>query len=262
MKHAINEWQDMGLKKDVENITKELQKNKTYEKPLILELYIAIVTLIIDKIFDYSNGCEEVKETILWILFGIASAIFIYAVVVYIKDYWATRSKIKSSVINIKPYVDSFDNNICYYALTASNFYESLVLELGSTENTESPNPTESNKEKCRFYYIEIHYYINKCISEFSKMENIFKDIFTNEADDVIFKSKIHFSRLKNIVDLLSDIRIKLDNNLEISNASETNQISKKYDEVMNKFIKTINVSKKFSSELKWIEKTSDTSAV
>lgn len=273
MRQPINEWQDMSLKKDVENITKELQKNKSNEKPLILELYIAVITLVIDKLFDYSTGCEVVQKIVLYILFTVATVIFFYAVVVYIRNYLATRSKIKRSIYNIKPYIDLFDNNICYYALTASNFYENFLLESGSptgdvsitrplqtdyTDDQVSLTPPQSDKEKGQFYYIETHYYINKCISEISKMENIAKDIFTDNAEDAIYNSKIHFSRLKNIVDLLLNIRRNLYENARISDTDvlETDQISGKYDDTMVDFIKKINDLKKFSTELNWVKKT------
>ena len=260
MRHTINEWQDMGLKKDVENITKELQKNKSYEKPLILELYIAVITLIIDKIFDLADGCELVQKIVLCILFFIATCIFIYAVLTYISDYSATRNKIKSSIYNIKPYIDSFDNNICYYAMTAGNFYEN-ISETNNATNASTSQPMPAvNTDKEQFYYIETHYYINKCISELSKMDNIFKDVFTDEAEDVIYDSKIHFSRLKNIVDLLVNIRKNLYQCSSTVCNKEANEISRKYDDVMREFVDRINKSNKFPTKLEWIPKDYNTS--
>ena len=251
MRHTINEWQDMGLKKDVENITKELQKNKSYEKPLVLEVYIAVITLIIDKIFDFSDGCELAQKIVLSVLLFIATCIFLYAVLVYIKDYFSTRNKIKSSIYNIKPYIDTFDNNICYYAMTAGNFYENISENQSST-NGSSQNTSVVSADKDFFYYIETHYYINKCISELSKMDNVFKDIFTDNVDDVIYNSKIHFSRLKNIVDLLVNIRKNLYQSSSIICNQETNKISKKYDDIMTNFVNRINESNKFSTKLEW----------
>lgn len=260
MRHTINEWQDMGLKKDVENITKELQKNKSYEKPLILELYIAVITLIIDKIFDLANGCELVQKIVLYCLLSIATGIFIYAVFTYIKDYFATRSKIKSSIYNIKPYIDSFDNNICYYAMTASNFYENILGTNATTNASTSQSVPTLNTDKEQFYYIETHYYINKCISELSKMDNIFKDVFTDEAEDVIYNSKIHFSRLKNIIDLLVNIRKNLYQYSSTVCNKEADEISGKYDAVMKEFVDRINGANKFSTKLEWTPKEHNTS--
>lgn len=252
MKHSINEWQDMGLKKDVENINRELQKNKSFEKPLIIEIYIAVITLIIDKFFDYSQGSQMLQKIILLILLSIATLIFIYALIVYTKDYFFIRRKIKSSIYSIKPYVDSFDNHICYYALTASNFYENFIEDKIATQKTDM-DPQQFAENKHQFYYIEAHYYINKCILELSKMDNTFKDVFTEKSEDVIWDSKIHFSRLQNIVDLLINIR----NNLyENSSSVEADQISKNYDKIMLEFIGKINETNKYSTKLAWIDKT------
>lgn len=255
MKHTIDEWQDMGLKKDVENITKELQKNKSYEKPLILELYIAVITLITDKIFDLANGCELVQKIVLYVLLSIATGIFIYAVFTYIKDYFATRSKIKSSINNTKPYIDSFDNNICYYAMTTGNFYKNISGTNATTIPSTSQPASTFNTDKEQFYYIETHYYINKCISELSKIDNIFKDVFTNDVEDVIYNSKIHFSRLKNIVDLLVNIRKNLYQCSSTVCNKEADEISGKYDAVMQEFVDRINRSNKFTTKLEWTQK-------
>lgn len=259
MRHTINEWQDMGLKKDVENITKELQKNKSYEKPLILELYIAVITLIVDKIFDLATGCELVQKIILYVLLSFATVIFVWAILTYIKDYFVTRSKIKSSIYNIKPYIDTFDNNICYYAMTAGNFFEN-ILENNATSDVSTSQPTPTvNVDKDQFYYIETHYYINKCISELSKMDNIFKNIFTDNAEEVIYNSKIHVSRLKNIVDLLVNIRKNLYQCSSIVRNQEAEEISRKYDDIMREFVDRINGSNKFSTKLEWIKKDNST---
>ena len=56
MNHTINEWQDMSLRKDVQQISKELQNRKSLEKPLLLEIYIGIISLIFDKFLDLVNS--------------------------------------------------------------------------------------------------------------------------------------------------------------------------------------------------------------
>ena len=94
MRQSINEWQDMGLKKDVENISKQLQNKRSYEKPLVLELYITVITVIVDKIFDYADVCKDVQMVVLCALLFVATIIFIYVLFVYIRDYFMILSRI------------------------------------------------------------------------------------------------------------------------------------------------------------------------
>lgn len=257
MKHTINEWQDMGLKKDVEYITKELGKKNSHEKPLVIELYITIITLVVDKFFDFYQAKEKTQLYILCFLLAVATGILLYTLYVYLKDYWTTRSKIKSSVFNIKPYVNTFDNNICYYAMTANNFYENYNSE--KINNTNKQSDLQQNNliflEKQKFYYIETHYYINKCIHELSRMENVFENVFTDKALDVTKYSKIHVSRLTNILQLIHSIRFDIYKDSNILKASDIDEISKEYDRIMKKFIVRTNNNKlKFNFEWKELE--------
>ena len=251
MKHPINEWQDLSLRKDVENISRELRKKKNYEKTLLLEILIATITLLFDKFFDLFNNCEMMKKIVYGILAFAALAILIYVLSGLLKEYFEVKSIIKKSIVAIKPYVDSFDNNVCYYALTACNFYEDLLqISTGL-----SGNETNAVKEKENFFYIETNYYINKCIAEINKMENVIENVFTDNAEDVIYYSKIHFSRLKNIVDLMLEIRKHLYTMNKVKSFSETKTISEKYDEVMRNVVLRTNRLNLFNDKLLWITK-------
>ncbi len=251
MKHSINEWQDFSLRKDVEKISRELHKTKKYEKPLIIELLIVTLTLLFDKFFDLFNQCITIQIVVYSILAILAFITLLYLLYTFIKEYLDVKTIIKKSIVIIKPYVDSFDNNVCYYALTACNFYEDLLqisVELSEKE-------TKEGKEKESFFYIETNYYINKCIAELNKMGNVVENVFTDNAEEVIYNSKIHFSRFKNIVDLLCQIRKNLYSMETTKSFSDTKAISVEYDDVMRNMIKRTNELNIFKDQLEWVEK-------
>ncbi len=249
----VNEWQDMSLKKEVNAISRELRKNKSFEKPLILEMFITIILLVVDKAFDYTSGFECVQRIILLLLSAVALAIFLWAVLRQFYEWFSTLNKIKNSKIKAKPYIDLFDNEICYYALTASNFYENLFCYMRQATLSDTEKENSSYAEKCTFYYIETNYYINKCICELDKLENISDSVFTSHANDVIYRSRIHFSRLQNIIDLLITIRKDLYSLSDIQKDDETNQISKEYDGIMRTFVSKMNKKCQNSYVFNWL---------
>ena len=251
MRHSINEWQDFSIRKDIEKISRELHKTKNYEKPLIIEIIVATVTLLFDKYFDLSAESTLVQKIVFGWLSFIALCTLIYLFYIYIRDFFDTKSIIKKSKVNIRPYVDTFDNSICYYSLTASNFYEEL-RQLSLDTSGKEP---KAAKKKESFFYIETHYYINKCISELNKMENVIINVFTDNSEEVICNSKIHFSRLKNLVDLLYEIRVDLYEMNGIESFPDTKALSEEYDKVMREFVDRINSFNAFKNKLVWIEK-------
>ena len=134
--------------------------------------------------------------------------------------------------------------------MTASNFYEGLLqisIDLTSRDDQEL-------KEKENFYFIETNYYINKSISELNKLQNVISNVFTNDAKDVICRSKIHISRLQNIVELLFNIRKELNKMSSTISYSETLVISDKYDDLMRSILAKVNDQGIISDKLVWIE--------
>lgn len=251
MRQSINEWQDFSIKKDVEKISRELHSNKKYENTLIVEIIIAMVSLLFEKLFDLNTKYILLKKTVFGALSLIAVLILFYLLYIYLKDYFDTRNNIKKSKVQVRPYVDSFDDNICYYALTACAFYEEL-LQLYTNQ---SGKKTGETIKKESFFYIETHYYINKCIFELNRMENLYINVFTDSPNDVICKSKIHFSRLKNLVELLYEIRLSLYSMKTIESFCDTNAVSKEYDEIMRNLIERTNSINPFKDKLFWVEK-------
>ena len=86
------------------------------------------------------------------------------------------------------------------------------------------------------------------------------QDVFTNSPEGVIKQSKIHITRLRNIVDLLSTIRTNLYNDFNPSVMAdatimlETTKISHEYDIIMNSTLGRISDNMGNEVQLKWIK--------
>lgn len=233
MRHTINEWQDFSLKKDVENIAREIKRKEKREHILTVDVFLATLAIVLDHAFS-TDSCE--KRVVFWIIGGLIVLFTLCYIATKIWDGHKTKKIIKSKMFKVKQYVDLFDNHICYYAMTASTFRENFQVE-------------PSNNDIKNFYFIETNYYVNKCISELTKMENLMEIIFTNDAKESVTSTKIHTSRLDNIILILRNARIRL-SEIPIS-IEETVKISKIYDEHMEEFIKSYN--KKFNKSLEWL---------
>ncbi len=232
MRHTVNEWQDLSLKKDVENVAREIKRKGKRESILTLDLLLAILAIMFDHLFS-ENECERI--IVLSVIAGLAVIITAIYFLLKFLDWRKARRKIKSGIIKIKPYVDLFDNNICYYAMTANTFRENF--------QNESHDSSIKN-----FYFIESNYYVNKCITELNNMKNLIGEIFTNDENEAVSKAKIHTSRLENIILLLCDARV---NPTSVSSSIEdTIRISKIYDARMIKFVETYN--KQFEKTIEW----------
>ena len=51
MRHTVNEWQDLSLKKDVENVAREIKRKGKRESILTLDLLLAILAIVFDHLF-------------------------------------------------------------------------------------------------------------------------------------------------------------------------------------------------------------------
>ena len=86
-------------------------------------------------------------------------------------------------------------------------------------------------------------------------LDDVVENVFTDNAEEVIYNSKIHFSRFKNIVDLLCQIRKNLYSMETTKSFSDTKAISVEYDDVMRNMIKRTNELNIFKDQLEWVEK-------
>ena len=236
MNPKFNEWQEMSLKKDVESIRKNIDNRQEDILLLVFDVFLAILTVILSQVLsDASSICKIIIYSIIG---GLSFLTLVYLIYKWIRNWWKKYNSIKHSKISVKSYVDDFDNSICYYAMTAYSFYECYM--------------TADNTEIKKFYFIEAFYYIDKALNQLSSMESMVTNIFTANDLQVVKDSKIHISRLENLVAMMKTVREGI---LAIEQPNPASKgildIAKKYDRRFSKFIKKYN--QLMNQNLEWL---------
>lgn len=236
--NKANEWQELSLKKDVEKISKALNKKEATEKGILFEIVITFSTIIIDK-YD-----ETLLENF-WALIILLSLAIIPTFSI-IKEF--TISKIKTHNRTSKQYttkelIDAFDNEVCYCVMTAESF-KSMLCKL-----------KKENTELGEFYYIESWYYINKAKSLLFMTLNKTQDVFTQDPNFIISKNMISLSRLINVAEMIENLQTSIDQlainkHINLDDCYNLREIHIQYDKNYKYFIDEIR--EKFSLTLKY----------
>lgn len=241
----FNDWQEMALKKDTEKIIKLLNKQEPIIISLTWEIVLGIGAIIVDHFFD-----TEAISIYVWIICAALAIIppLIILVVKFAKWINLIHS-VKIGKYYTKVFVDTFDNQICYWVMMC-NSYTQISKRLSDTQQNEK-----------KFLYQEGCYYINKSIQELNKMQPVI-DVVFYKVDDKFDSSqwengRISLYRLINILDMMNQNMLELAKtvtNLSSDDIiSEQNKMNKKYAGIVDAFIDDVN--KLFKTELKW-EKT------
>lgn len=188
----FTDWQELGLKKDIEKIAKSLEQKET-----------AIITFVWDNLcffagFIISCYFEDINSKM--VVFYICLFFAIVPTIIFLVHIgFAYFKKIKSAsqgILNISDKIDIFDNKICCLTMMSTSYVDMLATSYNSI----------SQSEKI-FLYQEINYYINKSIAEIYAMQPIAKKIFSNNYDEVKSKRLISLSRLYTIIEILEQSR-------------------------------------------------------
>lgn len=192
----FSDWQEMALKKDVEQIKKKIYSQEPIFFSLCWELILVLGSIIIDHLFD----TEKTPE---WIWFGViglavvpALAVIMYNVIKWIR----LVSFVKKGNINIKGYVDLFDNQISYWVMLSNAYTDMLVREVDGTK---------SEKE---FLYREGCYYNNKTMHAVYAMKPVFHKVFTWDLSKVRNENLVDLERLLNVIDVMYEQQKRMDN--------------------------------------------------
>lgn len=239
----FSDWQEMALKKDIEQIKKKLTSQEPVLFSLCWELVLALGSIIADHLFDTENAPE-------WIWFTVIALAVIPAAVilgVVVGKWICSIVSVKKGKFNVKDSVDIFDNQISYWVML-SNAYTDMLLE--------DINGTNSEKE---FLYREGCYYNNKSMQAIYAMKSNFDKIFSMDPQKVKKDSLVDMERLFNILRVMKEQQDRLDATVsEISSEGIKRQreLNEKYMDDLMKFVKDLNESNEKSriKTFKWNE--------
>lgn len=239
----FSDWQEMALKKDIEQIKKKLTSQEPVLFSLCWELVLALGSIIADHLFDTENAPE-------WIWFTVIALAVIPAAVilgVVVGKWICSIVSVKKGKFNVKDSVDIFDNQISYWVML-SNAYTDMLLE--------DINGTNSEKE---FLYREGCYYNNKSMQAIYAMKSNFDKIFSMDPQKVKKDSLVDMERLFNILRVMKEQQDRLDATVsEISSEGIKRQreLNEKYMDDLMKFVKDLNESNEKSriKTFKWVE--------
>ena len=226
----FSDWQEMALKKDIEQIKKKLTSQEPVLFSLCWELVLALGSIIADHLFDTENAPE-------WIWFTVIALAVIPAAVilgVVVGKWICSIVSVKKGKFNVKDSVDIFDNQISYWVML-SNAYTDMLLE--------DINGTNSEKE---FLYREGCYYNNKSMQAIYAMKSNFDKIFSMDPQKVKEDSLVDMERLFNILRVMKEQQDRLDATIsEISSEGIKRQreLNEKYMDDLMKFVKDLNES-------------------
>lgn len=227
----FTDWQDIWLKKDIEGISRKMDRISIFNLVVLIEITIAIVALAIGVISIINDGIER---TTLICIIVIPIGILILVPLIYCgfrfgKKVCSAIHLIKNNSMNVKPYIDKFDNEICNRIMMAYSLHENISQE---------------NKSEANCYYIcETSYYINRCINEFIQMGSMKKHIFGNKK-----YKQVAPHRLLLVINLILELRKEINakiNTLDLSNNKIIDNIiveNNEYDKIFNDFINEINI--------------------
>lgn len=239
----FSDWQEMALKKDIEQIKKKLTSQEPVLFSLCWELVLALGSIIADHLFDTENAPE-------WIWFTVIALAVIPAAVILgvVAGKWiCSIVSVKKGKFNVKDSVDIFDNQISYWVML-SNAYTDMLLE--------DINGSNSEKE---FLYREGCYYNNKSMQAIYAMKSNFDKIFSMDPQKVKKDSLVDMERLFNILRVMKEQQDRLDAAVsEISSEGIKRQceLNEKYMDDLMKFVKDLNESNEKSriKTFKWDE--------
>lgn len=239
----FSDWQEMALKKDIEQIKKKLTSQEPVLFSLCWELVLALGSIIADHLFDTENAPEWIWLTV------IALAVIPAAVILgVVAGKWiCSIVSVKKGKFNVKDSVDIFDNKISYWVML-SNAYTDMLLE--------DINGSNSEKE---FLYREGCYYNNKSMQAIYAMKSNFDKIFSMDPQKVKKDSLVDMERLLNILRVMKEQQDRLDAAVsEISSEGIKRQceLNEKYMDDLMRFVKDLNESNEKSriKTFKWDE--------
>ncbi len=192
---SISEWQEMAMKKDIEQIRKKIFSQESIVFSLCWELMIALGSIIAEHVFDI-----EKAPVLIWIFVIVLAVVPILVVLSCSIIKWIRAIvSTKKGKYKIREYIDVFDNQISYWVML-SNAYTNMLI--GATTNSD---------DEIEFLYREGCYYNNKVMMALYGMKPNFDKIFCDDLEKTRKENLIDLERLYNIISVMNEQQIKLD---------------------------------------------------
>lgn len=236
----FTDWQELGLKKDVEKISKELQSQDMSRLAVCWDVVCSTGSLIVGFLMDNS----EAKIISLSILIVAAFIPVIILGIAKAKEFVNIICSVFKGDLDTSKIVDNFDNKVCCWTMMSTSYADTLIS-----------SHKEITEDEILFLYQEINYYINKSIEEIDTSYPIIGKVFSNEPNLVAKNKLISSTRLYNILKILERTRPCLDisiDNIDTSTTCNIRLANANSDDFIN--IK-INLTRQYKEIFKFQEK-------
>ena len=228
---SFSDWQEMALKKDIEDIKKKINSQEPILFSVCWEIVLALGTVIVDHLFDVQKAPIYV-----WIIVMVAAVlppivVLIDKLIKWIRSIYLVRI----GNLKIRSYIDLFDNQISYWVMLSNSYADML---------TEAINDGHSTAAEKEFLYREGCYYNNKSMQALYSMKPNFSKIFSDNIDIVKKRNLIDLARLHNLLKVMNEQQIQLDRDIigTMSRGVELQKdINKKYLEELQDFLVDLN---------------------
>ena len=241
----FSDWQEMALKKDIEQIKKKLTSQEPVLFSLCWELILALGSIIVDHLFDTESAPRWVWIAVL--VSAVVPAILILGYKV-LKRINSIRL-VKKGKLDIRDSVDVFDNQISYWVMLSNAYTDMLV---------EAPEDEKAERE---FLYREGCYYNNKSMRALYEMKPNFYKIFSDDLEDVLKRNLVDLERLHNLLSVMKEQQNKLDavaKKMDGTGIERQRQLNADILEDFEEFLKDVN--KKYESwNFKWKDEPQQT---
>lgn len=190
------DWQDLRTNKEIEKISRNLEKKNLSGILTIFEIIMAIITMIL----GITLNILEDKEKIIISICLLTISILVPVLVFIIREIVIFVKKVKKSnkgVVSAQKYINKFDNEICYHIMTAESFCKSLSQK--------------NNNEVREFYYVECRYYLLKAITQLQELAGHFETLICDDSQfSICGSNKINLSRITNVMNIIELLLCKL----------------------------------------------------
>jgi hypothetical protein len=228
MKLSVNDWQDFGLKKDIEKLNKLIQRISMIGPTVFFNVVAVFCGVVFDRLFDFTNKKIAVAVFILIVFFIIASWVIFFR-----KEFKALIHSKFTSVVSrdIREYIDCFDNEIWIYVMMSDSFLDLL---------TDKMKPDKHRKTFC---FSQTCFWLNKAIMKLFEMNHKLKKIFSNDNNEIVNHRKVSIARLINLLDIIFDIKKAVNENKEgLTFSDEDLTANKSYYKMLDGFLTMANI--------------------